>query len=99
MITFMYRWRIPLSLHEEFERDWENLSKQAQNGTGLISAVLSCTIDQDHVAISVWPSNEAYQKWATALSDHPYRQKWRAYKVSSDTLNPVVQLKAARTRA
>lgn len=91
MPTYMYRWRIPPELQSEFEHDWESLTRQVLTDYGMISADLYRCGD-DHISITVWASEEEWQKWVDELSAHPYRNRWREYKIAAEVLTPIVKL-------
>ncbi len=92
MITFTYRWKIPPEQRAEFQNNWEELTEQVRQEYGMHIATLYLT-DDDFVSITHWPTEEAWKRWKTELAKHPYRTKWRSYRVSGpDRLERVARV-------
>lgn len=91
MTLFMYRWNIPLELQEEFQQNWSELTRVVQEKYGMHSATLYDAGNNDLVSITHWSSPEEWEKWRVELADHPFRKKWRAYRVAGpDILRTLV---------
>lgn len=92
MITFMYRWNIPPEQREEFKRNWEELTREVREKYGMHTATLyEC--NGDLLSVTHWPSEQVWEQWKTELRNHPYRAKWRPYRISGpDRLKRVVRV-------
>ena len=81
MITFMYRWKIPQDIKEDFFKNWVELTTRVHNEFGMYTATLyEC--GEDCVSVTHWPDEESWSKWKEQLKNHPYRNRWRKYRVS-----------------
>lgn len=83
MITFEHRWLPPADLMEQFISDWEELTRVAVQELGAIESRLYQTEDGRLVSIASWESESAWQHWKERLSVHPFREKYRPYKVGA----------------
>lgn len=73
----------------DFIQNWKELTEEVKVRFGMCHAEL-LQFNQDFVSVTHWPTFEAWDKWKSELSDHPYRIKWRDYKVSEpQMLTPV----------
>ena len=89
MTAFIYRWKIPYAMQSEFVQNWKELTEQVKADYGMRSAEL-LQFNQEFVSVTHWPTFEAWDKWKSELSDHPYRIKWREYKIGElQMLTPV----------
>jgi heme-degrading monooxygenase HmoA len=81
MITFMYRWKIPQDMKEEFLNNWIELTEQVRNTYGMHTANLYVSGD-DFVSITLWEDELSWEHWVQQLKNHPYRNRWREYRVA-----------------
>lgn len=80
MITFLFRWSVPLEQRAEFTQNWEDLTREVQLRYGMYAATLYVS-GEEFVSITQWPTQEAWERWRHELADHPYRNKWRTYRI------------------
>lgn len=90
MPTVQYRWS--KETPKSFPADWGELTEVARVKYGATNATLYLSETGEYVATVQWPSTEAWQKWREEMANHPYRQKYRQYRVSGpEFLLPLIE--------
>lgn len=94
-VTYISRWNIPEeSSRAEFLKEWYEVSKTNKEKYGLVDAVLYHVEPESFIAVTNWPDHESWAKWQEDDSAHPYREKWKPYRVfGPEVMTSVIELR------
>lgn len=60
---------------------WEALTQVAVRELGALESRLYQKEDGTLVSIACWEGEAAWREWKDVLATHPFREKWRQYKI------------------